>query len=106
MKSAGSEFWPVLGLVCNVPESTPFAIGIYQGKKKPKDVNLFLEDFIAEAKGLECSGIVIDGTTFQVQIVSFFCTSESFHNMHQIAYGLFWLFEMLNQRSLPSTRQT
>jgi hypothetical protein len=45
-KSSGSEFYPILGLIRSLRDTKPFVIGIYHGKKKPKDPNLFLSDFV------------------------------------------------------------
>lgn len=50
-RSSGGQVWPILGSIYNFTEV--FIIGIYYGQtKKPDDSNLFLEDFIAEAKEL------------------------------------------------------
>lgn len=45
--SSKKEFWPIL---CNIQEinEPPFVIGIYYGIGKPKDLNIYLEDFISE----------------------------------------------------------
>lgn len=49
-KSSKSQFWPILGQVKNIENSSPFLIGIYCGTKKPDSVNLFLEDLINDLK--------------------------------------------------------
>lgn len=49
-KSNRGEFWPILGLIKNQLNSTPFLIGLYHGSSKPADVNDFLKDFIEEMK--------------------------------------------------------
>lgn len=52
-KSSQSSFWPILGYVRNLPGKPKiFLIGLYWGKEKAKDSNLFLKDMIDEFKDL------------------------------------------------------
>ncbi|XP_047519001.1 uncharacterized protein LOC125058905 [Pieris napi] len=47
-KSSKFEFWPILANMHEI-DNVPFIIGIYYGKGKPKNLNLFLEDFVNES---------------------------------------------------------
>ncbi|CAG7730955.1 unnamed protein product [Allacma fusca] len=51
-KSNNKAFWPILTLVNQASDSTPFIVGIYFGSEKPP-IDGFLENFIDECKGLE-----------------------------------------------------
>ncbi|TGZ47888.1 Uncharacterized protein DBV15_12984 [Temnothorax longispinosus] len=52
--STDGEFWPILGSFSD--EADPFIIGVYYGIKKPEDINMFLEDFVAEIEELNENG--------------------------------------------------
>lgn len=51
-KSSSSKMMPILGAFVNRLNISPFLIGIYTGNKDPEDVDVFLEEFVAEAKAL------------------------------------------------------
>jgi hypothetical protein len=57
-KSSSSCFWPILGSVESKFVSYPivFLIGLYWGKDKPKDSNLFLKDLVDELIELSKNG--------------------------------------------------
>lgn len=71
-KSSSSQFWPILAYVIGPFPKQVFPIGIYHGYEKPKDSDLFLAEFIKEAKHLVSDGIQINGNTKKV-IISVFC---------------------------------
>ena len=50
------SFWPILGILDQVKNSSPFIIGLFCGMSKPYDTK-FMEDFINEANELEIHGI-------------------------------------------------
>lgn len=75
-KSSAPEFWPILGLINNLPEASVFIIGIYCGRGKPLPVDDFLFDFINEAKEVS-SGHILDGKEFGVQIGPFICDAPA-----------------------------
>jgi len=68
-KSSSSCFWPILGYIRH-PCYTPyvFLIGLYWGKDKPFDCNLFLLDFVNEIKELHREGFQTDSGTKRVVI--------------------------------------
>jgi len=57
-KSSNSIFWPILGYIRQESQIV-FPIGIYWGKDKPSDSNIFLKDFLDEIKDLILNGISI-----------------------------------------------
>ena len=48
-KSSNMQFWPILAYASGT-ETNPFPIGIYCGKKKPENIQIFLEPFLTEVK--------------------------------------------------------
>ena len=55
-KSSNLQFWPILGIVDNMPSKSPFIIGLFCGVKKPTVVSEFVKDFISEMSILEREG--------------------------------------------------
>lgn len=77
-KSSKSELWPILCYIRNIKISPqPYAAGIYHGPGKPKDHNLFLQEFVNEAKELIASGLLIDGKLIRVEIFGFICDAPA-----------------------------
>lgn len=78
-KSSGSQFWPILEMLRNIPNSFPFLIGIYHGPLKPKDVNLFLADFVNEMmRFLDVdTGFTLYGRVVQFEVIGFVCDAPA-----------------------------
>lgn len=78
-KSSSKEFWPILGMVANIPsiKSVVFPIGIYCGNSKPKDCASFLSPFVNELKNLLREGLNINGKLMSVIIKGFICDSPA-----------------------------
>ncbi|XP_035710411.1 uncharacterized protein LOC118436418 isoform X1 [Folsomia candida] len=79
-KSSKSDLWPILCCVRGgdfsfVPK--PFAVGIFHGPGKPKDQNVFLSEFVTEAKELITNGLVVDGRKICVIIFGFICDAPA-----------------------------
>lgn len=69
-KSSSFEFWPILGYVLYRPAVyKPFPVAIYCGKGKPKDLALFLDEFISEFNSILREGVEIDGQVFTVNFM-------------------------------------
>lgn len=66
-KSSNKQFWPILGLVDNSLNNTPFVIGIYYAEHKPTNLD-FLKQFVEECKVLELNGINLSGTNYRFRI--------------------------------------
>ena len=72
-KSGSSQFWPILGKLVGVKGAKPFVIGVYWGLKKPKNVNIYLENFVEEALQLKNEGFSCGGRQIFVVIVALVC---------------------------------
>lgn len=69
-KSSDSQLWPIQGYIRPFKNHV-FPIGIYWGHEKPEDSNLYLKQFVIEAKELLTNGIDINGVIFKVIIDGF-----------------------------------
>ena len=81
-KSSNGQFWPILGLIENVENNiqhnkTPFIIGFFYGRSKPKDPNEFLKMFVDESTALFDSGISINGKVYKFAISAFVCDTPA-----------------------------
>ena len=56
-----------------LPTKQVFPVGIYHGYEKPKDSDLFLDEFVKEAQHLVNNGITINETTSIKVIIDVFC---------------------------------
>ncbi len=56
---------------------TPFPIGVWLGEGKPSCPNVYLHDFVEEAKALQQSGFLDRGRTVPVTIVGFSCDAPA-----------------------------
>ncbi|CAG7786227.1 unnamed protein product [Allacma fusca] len=75
-RSSNSQFWPIQGCVLNVPNSTPFIIGIYHGYQKPKCANTFLQDFISEMCDIR-EGVEHNNKFYQIKLGKFVCDTPA-----------------------------
>lgn len=69
-KSNANQLWSILGYIRPF-KNYVFPIGIYWGHEKPEDSNLYLKQFVIEAKELLTNGIDIKGVIFKVIIDGF-----------------------------------
>lgn len=70
--SSGSQFYPIL---CNLfinPKNVE-VIGIYHGNEKPKEANLFLQDFVNETINLTNVGFNFNNKLFPFRIKAIIC---------------------------------
>lgn len=59
-KSSSSQFYPILGINKSIKyKNNVFIIGLYHGHEKPKDMNIFLSEFVDEAVNLTNNGIFL-----------------------------------------------
>lgn len=75
-KSSGSQFWPILGSLDCYTE-TPFIIGIYHGLKKPECSNMFLEDFVVEARNMIQNGMCVMNKMFDMELSCVICDAPA-----------------------------
>ena len=76
-KSSKDEFWPILFNIQEAPTLQSMVIGIYCGKGKPSDANLFLNRFVVEMEDVLKKGVEINGHTISVSIRCFICDSPA-----------------------------
>lgn len=77
-KSSSSSFWPILGYISNFSnKSKVFLIGLYWGKEKPHDSNLFLKDMVNEMKELYKTGYKTSNGLKKVILDLFCCDSPA-----------------------------
>ncbi|KAJ8909796.1 hypothetical protein NQ315_015316 [Exocentrus adspersus] len=74
--SSTLQLWPILAEVKNV-KSSPFAVGIFCGKSKPKPLELYLMDFITEVLHLLEKGFLFQGQKYSVEIHSLICDAPA-----------------------------
>lgn len=65
--STNSQFWPILGLVDQCVNNSPFVIGIYHGNIKPQNLD-FLRQFVSECRRLEENGFVVNSIKYEFRI--------------------------------------
>ncbi|XP_036144414.1 uncharacterized protein LOC118646614 isoform X2 [Monomorium pharaonis] len=60
------EFWPILGNFAN--QDAPFIIAVFYGDGKPNNLNLFLEEYVAEVSDLQENGFEFNGTIYPFRV--------------------------------------
>lgn len=75
-KSSLSQFWPILGQIYK-SDYEPFFVSIFHGYSKPKDVNEYLEPFVAELNDLLENGFIIDEKPVEIICRCFLCDAPA-----------------------------
>ena len=75
-KSSSTELWPILCLV-KYNNSKPFVVGLYCGKKKPRDLDEFLSDFVDDLQNVLLRGIERNGNHREVAVDCFVCDAPA-----------------------------
>jgi hypothetical protein len=75
-KSTNKQFWPVLCLVDENPQTKPFVVALFSGSSKPP-VDEFLSEFAKELKNLESNGFLFNGQLTSIESISFCCDSPA-----------------------------
>jgi len=65
-KSSNQQFWPILAHVTDLPNSSPFVLGIYFGNDKPKSSNDFLQLAVQDLLEVSESGVIVNKTPVAV----------------------------------------
>ncbi|KAJ8935705.1 hypothetical protein NQ314_012682 [Rhamnusium bicolor] len=76
-KSSSTEIYPILGLCNDLVDNTPFTIAVYCGSGKPDPIDIFLKDFITEAKKFKCDGLVFQNYRYDFDIHFFICDTPA-----------------------------
>ncbi|CAG9812980.1 unnamed protein product [Phaedon cochleariae] len=75
-KSSGSQIWPILCSIHNMPFGVAL-IGVYHGYKKPANSNEFLEDFVIDAMDLTDNGFNLNGNIIPFKIIGLICDAPA-----------------------------
>lgn len=75
--SSKIEFWPILFNIFERPKVAPMIAGVYCGKAKCNDINLFLSPFVDEMKTIMDNGIFINSHKITVKLRCFVCDSPA-----------------------------
>jgi hypothetical protein len=67
-KSSDLQFWPIQGMINNLPHAIPFIIGLYYGRGKPVSLETYLSDFIIEVKKLEEVGLLLGNNVVNFRV--------------------------------------
>lgn len=57
--SSNRSLWPILGILNQSKDKTPFVIALFEGPSKPTNANEFLSHFVEEVTFLENNGIIV-----------------------------------------------
>jgi hypothetical protein len=76
-RSSNLSLWPIQCLVKNVSKCSPFFVGVYSGKEKPKSLDEFLEQFISELSSLQTNGLQHCERHYMVAVHSFVCDAPA-----------------------------
>lgn len=73
--SSKAAFWPILGNI--IPYKEVFMIGVYYGRQKPQDANIYLHEFVQEAIELCENGIIIGKELYKFLIRFIICDAPA-----------------------------
>ena len=76
-RSSGSQFWPVMCRLFNVPQKPVFVVGLYHGYDKPKDFNLFMKETVDDVNNTMDTGLTLTKGRFGVVINAFICDAPA-----------------------------
>lgn len=71
------ECWPLLCKIKEFPEISPEVIGLYCGRGKPKDIELYFRDFVNELKDCMENGLMYNDQTFNINLHCFIADSPA-----------------------------
>ena len=76
-KSSNTQFWPILGMIDQLPVKDPFIIGLFSGDKKPTSPKEYLEQFVEEVSTLERDDIHYKDQIYQFRISAVICDTPA-----------------------------
>ena len=76
-KSTSVDCWPILGIVNEAVDRSPFIWGVFVGNGKPKPTDEFLKAFIADCKELFEHGITVGGKFYEVKLSYIVCDAPA-----------------------------
>ncbi|CAI6358648.1 unnamed protein product [Macrosiphum euphorbiae] len=76
--NSNQQVWPILALIIhNEYQSQPLIVAVYSGDSKPKTVEEFLNDLVAELNTLILNGVTIGNRIFKIELVGFSCDTPA-----------------------------
>lgn len=73
-KSSNLNMWPILGAFSKYPDTSPFLIGCYEGYGHPKDIEVYLQEFVDELKDIMINGCEVTPQLIHKQLkIRLFC---------------------------------
>ncbi|CAG9762680.1 unnamed protein product [Ceutorhynchus assimilis] len=82
-KSSGSQFYPILCSLFKNKNQVEI-VGVYHGYEKPKDMNLFIQDFVNEAIEIVKNGLIYNNRSYFFKIKGFICDAPAKSAIKQI----------------------
>lgn len=76
-KSSGIECWPILVEFAGLEKISPEIIGVYCGQGKPKDLELYLRDFVNELNECMSNGIIRNERKLNIKLECFIADSPA-----------------------------
>lgn len=70
------QLWPILGIIQDFKGRKPFVIALFCGRSKPKCLNEYLKDLVAEMRSLG-SGFNINGKQVFLRVTSVICDAPA-----------------------------
>jgi len=70
-KTGKMQIWPIQISVSNIPNSKPQVVGIYIGNKKPINIDLFMDEFVADVQQIASNGITFNNKQISIVLRAF-----------------------------------
>lgn len=77
LKSSAMECWPLLCEIKEFPEISPEVIGLYCGRGKPNDIELYFRDFVDELKDCMENGQMYNDQKLNINLHCFIADSPA-----------------------------
>lgn len=76
-RSSRVQLWPILIRIVNLKITSILPIGVYVGKQKPSDLEVYLQDFVEEITCLSQTGICIKNKTVRLTLRAVVCDAPA-----------------------------
>ncbi|CAN7942719.1 unnamed protein product, partial [Ixodes hexagonus] len=71
--NSNQQLWPILAMVSETKDGGPFPIGVFSAKKKPQNLDEYLNEFVQEMDEAQTEGIECFGKKWRVAIRAVVC---------------------------------
>ncbi|XP_036341073.1 uncharacterized protein LOC118750465 [Rhagoletis pomonella] len=76
-RSSRVQLWPILIRILNFKVNNILPVGIYIGKQKPKDLEVYLLDFVQEHDNLSKTGICVSNKIVKLRLRAVICDAPA-----------------------------